>query len=778
MSQTGSGTISGKIITSDKKAAAQVTVHITGTKRSTTTNEEGSFGFKNIQPGTYELLITLVDYETATHQVTVEANATANVEIQLKASDKQLQEVVVRAYKNSYTLRAPSPTLKLNEPLLEVPQNIQMVTSTALANQQVTSMSDGVLRNVSGAVRLEHWGDLYTRVNSRGSQVQAFRNGFNVVSSYWGPLTEDMSFVDHIEFVKGPAGFMLANGDPAGLYNVVTKKPTGETKGEASFTVGSYDMYRATLDLDGKLSKDGKLLYRLNLMGQNKKSHRPYEYNNRYSIAPVISYQIDEKTKLTAEYTLQHAKMSDVGSYYVFSQDGYGTLPLDFTTYAPGLAPTVISDQSMFLNLQHQFTPAWKLTVQGSYFNYKQTGTSLWPAAVNPDGTMIRQVGIWDAQSDMAMAQAFVNGDFTTGKIRHRVLAGFDAGTKNYEADWSQYHPLDLPGEEFDTKNPDYGTPPNGYPVWDRSLNLEARAVNSGGLMDMQYSGFYLQDELGFFNNRLRLTLAGRYSFVSQSAWGDPSDKADHFTPRIGLSYSIDNQTSVYALYDQAFIPQSGKLASGKTPKPVTGNNVEFGIKKDWNGRWTSTASVYRIIKNNELTADPNSPPTSGLSVVLGQKIAQGIEFDLRGNIIDGLTVVLNYAYTDAKVSKVTEGVPGIAKGDVVPGYAKHTANAWLTYKLTDGILKGTGVSLGGTYLADRATNTFSTSAPEQNLPDYFRMDGGIFWEKDNIRLTVNGFNLLNSYLYSGSYESWMGPIYSWQTEPPRNFRFSVNYRF
>ena len=39
-----------------------------------------------------------------------------------------------------------------------------------------------------------------------------------------------MSFVDHIEFVKGPAGFMLANGDPSGLYNLVTKKPTGQTK--------------------------------------------------------------------------------------------------------------------------------------------------------------------------------------------------------------------------------------------------------------------------------------------------------------------------------------------------------------------------------------------------------------------------------------------------------------------------------------------------------------------------------------------------------------------
>src|SRR5262245_34048230 len=78
--QTHTRSIISKIYTSDRKAAALVTVQITGTKRTTTTNEEGSFSFKNIQPGTYELVVTLVDYETATQQVTVESNATASVE--------------------------------------------------------------------------------------------------------------------------------------------------------------------------------------------------------------------------------------------------------------------------------------------------------------------------------------------------------------------------------------------------------------------------------------------------------------------------------------------------------------------------------------------------------------------------------------------------------------------------------------------------------------------------------------------------------------------------
>jgi len=278
--------------------------------------------------------------------------------------------------------------------------------------------------------------------------------------------------------------------------------------------------------------------------------------------------------------------------------------------------------------------------------------------------------------------------------------------------------------------------------------------------------------------NKIRLTLAGRYTFVSQSAWGGSPDEAKHFSARVGLSASIDKQTSVYALYDQAFTPQSGILSNGKDVQPVTGNNTEFGIKKDWGqGRWNTTLALYRIRKNNELTADPNSDPNSGLSIELGQKEAKGIEFDLRGTIVPGLNLVANYAYTDSKVTKVAGGVTSVRVGDVIPGFAKHTANSWLSCKTQKGALRGTGVSLGFTYLADRATATWSKTDDIKNLPDYFKLDGGIFWEKDKVKITANVFNILDEYLYSGGYYEYL-PAYYWQTEAPRNFRLSLAYRF
>jgi iron complex outermembrane receptor protein len=444
---------------------------------------------------------------------------------------------------------------------------------------------------------------------------------------------------------------------------------------------------------------------------------------------------------------------------------------------AAGIDPTRITDQSIYANLQHNLGGDWKLTAQIAYMDYQQQGSSMWPSVVNPDGTLIRNVSIWDAQSGMTLGQVFVNGSIETGPITHRILSGLDLGTKTYEADWSQGHDLDTQDNPFDPSSPDNGVPSNGYPDFDRSLNLEARAVQAGGLMDQRYTGIYIQDELGFFDNRLRLTLAGRYTDISQSTWGGAPNKGNHFTPRIGLSASIDKFTSVYALYDEAFIPQGGKLSNGNDVRPITGSNTEIGIKKDWaDGNWNTTLSAYIIRKNYELTADPNEAPTSGLSVELGEKRAQGIEFDVKGNIVGGLSIIANYAYTKSKVHETTEGT-GIDAGDVVPGFAKHTVNSWLSYKIQNGTLTGLGVSGGFTYLVDRATATWSDNNSKMNLPDYFRMDAGVFWEKDKMRVALNVFNVLDKYLYSGSYYDYLSAFY-WQTEPPRNFRMSIGYRF
>jgi iron complex outermembrane receptor protein len=764
------GGLRGKITSADGNPVEAVTVRLKGTRQGAMSTAEGTYEVKNVKAGEYTLQVSLIGLETKEQSVSIQAGQVTDVPtIMLNENTNQLQEVMVTAGRGKYTDPNLSSSLRLAAPVIEIPQNIQLVTSKVLADQLVTSMSDGVIRNVSGATKLEHWGDMYSRVNARGGRLSAFRNGMNITSS-WGPLNEDMSFVDHIEFVKGPAGFMMSNGDPTGIYNVVTKRPTGVTKGEASLLLGSYDFYRASLDLDGKLSADGRLLYRFNAMGQTKNSFRPYEFNNRYSIAPVISYRLSDRTTLTAEYIYQYSKMSNVGSFYVFDTRGYATLPRDFTFAERGLDPTTVNDHNLTLNIQHQIDPNWKITAQGSYFNYQQVGSSMWVNSVATNGDVSRYVSIWDASNIMKFGQVYLNGTARTGGIQHRILAGLDLGSKEYLADWNQSHTLDSAGT-FNIYRANRGLPKYGFPTFDRSRPLAQRA-GIYGVVSQAYTGAYIQDELGFLDNRIRLTLAGRYTDVRQNSYNTITT-GKRFTPRVGLSISLDPQTSVYALYDQSFVPQAGIRRDGGEVKPVTGNNREIGIKRDWfGGRWSTTLALYSILQNNQNAADPTNRAGEQFVVQFGQTKTQGIEFDLRGEIVRGLNLVANYALTDSKIAQsATESLVG----NKVPGYAKHNANAWLSYRVQQGVLRGFGASLGFTYQGDRTTWAWTGATGQQALPDYFKLDGGLFWEQDRFRVTANVFNIADAYLYSGSpYLSY----YYWQAEPGRNSRIGVTYSF
>lgn len=766
--QQSVGIIKGNIISADKKPAEGVTILLKNTVKNAVADNDGSFEIKNINPGTYTLVVSLVGHHDVEQNVTVENNKTTTLNITLNISDKDLNEVVVIANKNSFKTNRMSSSLRLQSPILEIPQNVQVVTSKLIYNQQIFDMLEGVTRNVSGATRIEHW-DNYARITMRGSNVGAFRNGMNV-STDWGPLTEDMSMVERIEFVKGPAGFMLSNGDPSGFYNVVTKKPSGRTKGEVSVSVGSFGFYRATADIDGSFSKDGKLLYRLNVMGQLKGSHRQFDYNNRYTIAPVLKYLITKNTSLTLEYTRQFSQVNVIGSNYVFSKRGYADLPRNFTTAEENIPATKMNDNSVLAIFDHKFSSNWKVTAQAAYFNYQQEGSSLWPIAFDSvdDRLMQRGMSIWDVSGISKMGQAFVNGEFKTGVLNHKILAGVDASSKDYYHDWNQSG--NLGSANFNIYAPVYGT--TIIPVFDRSKNIKDRGVRYYN----EYTGLYAQDEIGLFENKLRVTLAGRYTTLKTGDVYSGDYKNSKFTPRIGVSYSIDKNTAAYFVHDQSFLENYGSDWQGKSFDPISGSNIEFGVKRDWlNGKWNSAISIYQITRNNVLTADLDHPNSAGgfYNRQGGQQKTKGVEVDIKGQILKNLDVIINYAFTEAKVTKdaYKENV-----GVQVPGSSRHVQNSWLNYKIDKGALMGLGFSVGYQYQAKRSPwYVFDGSA--NSLPDYFRLDGGVSYQRNKIGFNVLVNNILNKYLYSGSPYSW-GGYYYWQAEPGTNLRFSVNYRF
>ncbi|HAZ03844.1 MAG TPA: TonB-dependent siderophore receptor [Marinilabiliales bacterium] len=761
------GNISGKVTTSDGNAAEYVNIILVGANKGTIVNAQGTYEIKEVRAGTFTLRVSFVGLVPQNKQIQVEADKTTTVDFVLNENSEELKEVVVIANPSKYVTDYPSITLRLKTPLLEVPQNIQVVTKQIIQDQQIFDMLEGVTRNVSGATRVEHW-DNYAQINMRGSQIAGFRNGMNVQST-WGPLTEDMSMVERIEFVKGPAGFMLANGEPSGFYNVVTKKPTGVTKGEATMTIGSFDTYRTTLDFDGKLNKEGTLLYRLNVMGQMKGSHRDYEYNNRFSFAPVLKFQFTPQTSLTAEYTYQFNQMSVIGSNYAFSARKMGELPVNFTTAEPNMLPTNIHDNTFFITLAHTINSNWRFTGQMAYMHYNQLGQSIWPTGFSANGdTLYRAASNWDVLGIIKVGQFFVNGDVNTGIIGHRILVGIDMGDKDFYHDWSQGGSISgLSG--FNIYNPVYGqVPGSSYPVYDRTLDIRERGVYYSN----KYAALYVQDEICFFDNKLRFTLAGRYTSAHDADPYSGNGIANKLTPRLGLSYSINKNTSTYAVFDEAFIPQVGSDFNGNSFDPISGNNMELGLKKEWlDGLWTASMAAYQITKNNILTADSEH---QYFSIQLGQTQTRGIEFDIRGQIFQGLDVTLNYAYTEGKITKDTDPEQ---VGAQIPGTSKNVTNIWLNYRVSKGIANGLGISCGMQYAGGRSNWYGAYDNSSQMMPDYSRFDGAISYQINKFGIAMNINNLFNTYLYSGAYYSWSS-LYYWQAEAKRNYRLTINYKF
>lgn len=767
------GAIKGRTSTDSGTLMKGITVTIKELNRKTATHKSGEFSFEQVPEGAYTLEVSHVGWTAQSSRIMVKANEISQVDFKLTLSEKSLDIVTVIGKSKTFHTSQVSPSLKLDRPLLEIPQSIQIVNKSLLEEQQAFNTSSGITRNVSGVRTIAHQEEASVGIYVRGFSATNLRNGMSVGGSF-GPLREDIAFVERVEFVKGPAGFLMGNTQPGGLYNVVTKKPMGTGKTSVKMTLGSFETYRSELDVDGKLSKDGKLLFRLNAMAGKVGSFVQYSDNKLWGINPSLRYKFSDETELTAEYTYSQNAFTGGFSKYTYSLKGFKDIARSFSFSDPIIDPTVIKDHSAFVTLNHQLSKDWKFTGQLAYLNSGMQGASLYSKynTLNDKGDVIRGLSINDALNTSTLGQFFVNGKFETGQVNHRILAGLDLGSKYYVADWTALP--DNIGPAFNIYNPVYGKlKKSDLPFYDRSRSLRERGA--AYLTEYNFSSAFLQEEMGFFSDRIRLSLGLRYTSTSKTSAADNGArvKNDAFTPRIGLSATVAPQTTVYALYDQSFQEQVGTLLDGGAAKPSLGSNKEIGAKRSWfGGRWLTSLAVYEVTKTNLLTqADPTVP---GIMIQTGEARSRGVEFDLKGEVISGLNLMLNYAYTDAKVSKDRNPA---RIGNNLDGTAKHISNGWATYRIQDGKVAGLGFSVGYQYEAGRAGWPV---VENKNLPDnFFSLDAGASYVKKNYNISLLVNNLTDRYNYTGFYPgAWGYKHYGWRALAPANFRLSVSYTF
>ena len=323
----------------------------------------------------------------------------------------------------------------------------------------------------------------------------------------------------------------------------------------------------------------------------------------------------------------------------------------------------------------------------------------------------------------------------------------------------------------MDVNNPVYGVSVPNY--------ADPRDVSDGNTKQtINYTSLYALDEITFLDDKLKLTFGARFTTAQthNEISGTISNSSNSvFTPRMGLSYSINKELSFYYLTDRTFTPQAGTTAplangTGSTAvDPKTGLLHEAGLKKDWfGGKWNTTLSVYYMKRKGVLAADPDN---SAYYTQIGESRSQGIDFDLKGRIVKGLNAVINYAYND---SKVVNDVNKSLIGANTPLFVKHIQNTWLTYDFPFQVMEGFGVSMGYQYLNGRG-GRYAT-ATSYRIPDYFKVDGGLRWSDKKITVNMIVNNLLNKKLIG---TPWLrNGLYYWIPQAPANLRFSVGYNF
>lgn len=760
--------ISGVISDHEGNALTGATVLLNGGDQKTLTNEQGFYAFTDLISGTYTVTVSYFGSSERKSAV-LERNEALVLNITLAKNEQQLDAVNVSVNRKT----VPSSTLRLSKNLLVTPQNIQIIDQNTLNDQMILSTAEGFTKNVSGARTVYHQEEGSAGIYVRGYAASNLRNGMDVSGSF-GPLREDMSFVERIEFVKGPAGFMMGNTQPGGFYNIVTKKPRIDAPNTARISLGSFGLYRGEVDFTSKLSKDGKLLGRFNLMGTKKGSHVLYVGHEQYVLNPSFRYTLSDQTDLTFEYIYSQNAFTGGFSKYAYGLNGFKEVPEWFSFNDPIIKPTVVKEHNVYATINHLLSENWMLTGQLGYIHSGMQGESMYAFfnSIDSLGNLYRRLAVNDALNTSVVGQLFAKGNFKIGEANNFVLTGLDMGTKSYVADWTNLP--DTIGGQFNIYNPVYGNlTANDIPVYDRTKPLRERGAMY--LTEYSYYSIHLQDELHLLHDRLRLGAGLRYTTTTRTSGASNGQRVDNsaVTPRFSITGLLTPSLTAYALYDQSFQEQTGTLLTGDPVKPSRGKNMEIGLKKTWfDGNLLAGITAYHLTRTNITTAMGADNP--GFVEQSGEATSKGIEVDINGRLGRSWNVVLNYAYTDAKI---TEDNDPNRVGMMLNGTAKHITNAWVKYTIQEGYLQGLGFMGGYEFQNKRAAWPVTV---EKYLPDnLFILDLGASYKRDKYQFSVLMNNVTDRYNYTGHYPgAWGYSHYGWRSLPPRSFRLSVAYNF
>jgi iron complex outermembrane recepter protein len=638
---------------------------------------------------------------------------------QPSAEAQQPIELIITGEQDRYRVPNAATVTRIDTPLIDIPQSIQVIPQQVLEDQQIVRIDDA-LRNVPGVLGSTN-AFIGNQITIRGfstSNLPILRDGFRIYENF---SFQETSNLERIEVLKGPASVQYGQLEPGGVINLVTKRPLSTPFYELQFQLGSYGLVRPSFDVSGPLTNDGKLLYRLNGNYQREDGFRNFNTETeRFFIAPSLTWNISDRTNLnfSLEY-LDSTRPFDTG--LVAFGGGVADVPYSRVFSEPDDFIDT-SFLSIGYNLEHQFNHNW--TIRNAFRYVKQnlfTQATLAGPLNETTGNLTRTYAQREYDSDEYSLQTNVVGKFTTGSLQHTLLVGVDFNRSNLDD-------VVFRGTQttLNIFNPVYGVPPRP----DLSTFPPATPFKN----ETTRLGFYLQDQIAL-NNQFTVLAGLRYDTVNFTDTFTDEGKYDSaWSPVIGLVYKPLENVSLYTSYSRSFVPSFSRDANGDFLRPERGAGYEIGMKAELlQGNLFTTLAYFDITKQNVATADPE---VLGASVATGEQRSRGIELSALGRIAPGWNIIAGYAYTDAEITEDNT----IPVGNRLPGTPRHSASLWTTYEIQSGSLQGLGFGLGVNYVGKR----FGNFQNNFEVDSYLLTNAALFYRQNNWRFGLNFNNLFD----------------------------------
>src|SRR4029079_16834867 len=169
---------------------------------------------------------------------------------------------------------------------LDLPQTVDAVPSALIRAQSALSMQDALV-NVPGVTpQLGEGRRDQVAIRGFAATNDVYLDGVRDDAKYY----RDLSSLEQVEVVKGPAGALFGRGSSGGLVNRVTKKPIfGSRFGDVSVMAASYDHVRLEGEYADGASSD-RVAYRVTAAYENSDGDRPYYSLERSAFSPSLSY--------------------------------------------------------------------------------------------------------------------------------------------------------------------------------------------------------------------------------------------------------------------------------------------------------------------------------------------------------------------------------------------------------------------------------------------------------------------------------------------------------